>query len=202
MMFATIGRKDDANDIYMPVFSAIVNDASHWPDHVNPRALARLGRVLPVFQPVFPRRDGPPTPPATWSLGQIQKGNLSARLFSGWPSNSDSSEESARRGKMADFWDAGSSAPTLGSCMVLILFFDSLIVPLSICSVLFDLSLRFAQTFHKVILRITATFIIAAILFSCDAEYNEVPCSVTILIFLMIFSCVVNIHAVVQTCRW
>ena len=73
-----------------------------------------------------------------------------------------------------------------------------LISPLSICSVLFALILRFAQTFHKVIVRITATFIIAAILFSCDyAEYNEGPCSLTILIVLMIFSCVVNINAVV-----
>jgi hypothetical protein len=100
---------------------------------------------------------------------------------------------------MADFWEvtAESSVPTLGSCMVLILFYDSLIAPLSICSVLFALILRFAQTFHKVIVRITATFIIAAILFSCDAEYNEVPCIVTILNFFMIFSCVVNINAVV-----
>ena len=101
---------------------------------------------------------------------------------------------------MADFWEvtAGSSVPTLGSCMVLILFFDSLITQLSICSVLFALILRFAQTFHKVIVRITATCIIAAVLFSCDyAEYNEVPCSVTILIILMIFIGVVNINAVI-----
>ena len=100
---------------------------------------------------------------------------------------------------MGDFWEvtAGSSVPTLRSCMVLILFVDSLIAPLSICSVLFALILRFAQTFHKVIVRITATFIIAAILFSCDAEYNEIPCSVAILNFLMLSCCVVNINAVV-----
>ena len=103
---------------------------------------------------------------------------------------------------MADFWEvtAGSSVPTLGSSMVLILCFDSLIAPLSICSVLFALILRFAQTFHKAIVRITATFIIAAILFSRDAEYNEVPYSVTIMNVLMLFCCVVNINAVVCEC--
>jgi hypothetical protein len=104
---------------------------------------------------------------------------------------------------MGDYWEfttAGSSVPALGTCVVLLLFFDSLIAPLSICNVLFALILLFAQTFHKAIVRIAATFIIAAILFSRDAEYNEVPYSVTIMNVFVLFCCVVNINAVVCEC--
>jgi hypothetical protein len=93
---------------------------------------------------------------------------------------------------MADFWEV--TAGSLGSCMVLILFFDGPIAQLSIFSLLFALMLLFPQTFHKDVVRITAAFIILAKLFSCYAEYNEVPYSVTIMIFLMIFSWVVNIN--------
>jgi hypothetical protein len=75
-------------------------------------------------------------------------------------------------------------------------FLYSLVAQLSICSILFALTLRSSGStcvFQKDIVRIlqTVTFIISAELFSCD----KVSCSVDIMSFVMIFFCVVNIEA-------